>query len=93
MLTLDSSLRIPEYVLSTTVEEEVILLNTQTNKYFTLDDVGARLWNLLSGGKSLRECHLALLQEYDVEPDILEQDLLELVDTLRAGDLVEITPI
>jgi hypothetical protein len=93
MLTLDSILHLPAYISYTTVEEDVILLNTQTNKYFALDDVGARLWNLLSGGKRLRECYEVLLQEYEVNPTQLEQDTLELLEQLRKNDLVEIIKI
>ena len=90
MLTLDSTLHFPAYVSSTTVEEDAILLNTHTNKYFALDDVGARLWSLLSEGKPLRECHRVLLDEYEIDPAQLEQDILELLEQLRTHDLVEI---
>ncbi len=89
MLTLDSRLRLPEQVVFTFVEQDAILLNTGTNKYFALDEVGARLWGLLSQGKSLRESHAALLEEYEVEPDRLEADLLELIGQLEENGLVE----
>ncbi len=77
MLTLNSKLRLPEQVVFTFVGEDAILLNTRTNQYFALDDVGRRLWGLMSEGKDLRESHAALLEEYEVEPDRLEVDLLE----------------
>ena len=90
MLTLDTTLRIPNYVSFTFAEEDVILLNTRTNKYFALDEVGARLWSLLGDGKALRECHQILLQEYEVESAQLEQDILELLEQLQQYELVEI---
>jgi len=90
MLNLDAILNIPSTVLFTTVEDNVVLLNTRTNKYYSLDEVGARFWNFLSEGKTLRETHQALLEEYEVEPPQLEQDLLELLADLQENDLVEI---
>ena len=90
MLTLDSVVNIPASVLSTTVDQDVVLLNTLTNKYFSLDEVGARFWSLLSDGKTLRDAHQALLKEYEVESFQLEQDLLELLSELRGSGLVEI---
>ncbi len=90
MLTLDSKLLLPKQVVFTFVEQDVILLNTQTNKYFALDNVGARLWNLLSEGKSLRECNQMILEEYEVEPATLEQDLSELITQLVENGLVEV---
>ena len=90
MLTLDTVLRLPEQVVFTFVDQDAILLNTRTNKYFALDDVGASLWKLLSEGKTLRDSHQTLIDEYDVEAAQLEQDLLELIGHLRENGLVEV---
>lgn len=91
MLTIDSVLQIPAHVLFTTIENDAVLLNTETNKYYALNEVGARFWKLLTEGKILREAHRLLLEEYEVESADLEQDLLELVEDLRENGLVEIT--
>ncbi len=91
MLTLDATLRVPAQVLYTTVEQEVVLLNTLTNKYYSLNEVGARFWNLLAEGKSLREAYHVLLGEFEVESPQLEKDLLELIERLEKSGLVEIT--
>jgi len=90
MLTLDATLRIPAHVLFTTVDQDAVLLNTLTNKYYTLNEVGARFWNLHTEGKTLREAYQALLEEFEVESPQLEQDLLELVEHLHENNLVEI---
>jgi hypothetical protein len=90
MLTLDVRLKLPAHVSFTLVEEDAILLNTQTNKYYALDEVGARLWGLLNEGKRLKEAYQILLDEYEVEPARLEKDLLELIDHLMENGLVEI---
>ncbi len=90
MVTLDSILHIPVHVLYTTVEQDAVLLNTLTNKYYSLNEVGARFWNLLVAGKTLREAHRALFEEFEVAPSRLEQDLLELVKHLQENGLIEI---
>lgn len=41
-------------------------------------------------GASLRACYETLLVEYEVEPDKLEADLVELVNDLVKNGLVEI---
>ena len=89
MLTLTAALRIPDNVLFTTVDDDAVLLNTRTNQYFALDEVGARAWNLLTGGKSLRAAYEILLDEYEVDPVPLERDLLDLVGHLAENGLVE----
>ena len=90
MLTLDDTLHIPTIVSFTFVDEDAVLLNMQTNQYYLLDEVGARLWGLLRDGRSLRESYQTLLEEYDVESAQLEQDVLELLDNLKEQGLVEI---
>ena len=90
MLTLDDNLHIPGSVSFTFVDEDAILLNMQTNQYYLLDEVGAQLWRLLRDGKSLLESYHKLLEEYEVDPAQLEQDVLELLGKLKEQGLVEI---
>ncbi len=90
MLSLDATFSIPVHVMFTTVEQDAVLLNTLSNKYYSLNEVGARFWSLLAGGKTLREAHRVLLEEFEVESPQLEQDLLELLEQLRENGLVEI---
>lgn len=92
MLTLDSIITIPKYVMFSLVDEDAFLLNTKTNKYFLLEEVGARFWGLLKDGLSLRDAHQTLEKEYDVEPAQLEKDLIELLEKLLENGLVEIHP-
>jgi hypothetical protein len=89
-LNLDDSVHIPAVVTFGFVEQEAVLLNKQTNQYFMLDEVGARLWALLKDGKSAHDSYHILLDEYEVDPIQLECDLRELLDDLEKHGLVEI---
>lgn len=90
MPTLDTALRIPAHVSFSVVGSDAFLLNTQTNKYYGLEEVGARFWQMLSENNSLRNAHRNLLREYAVPSAELENDLLELVAHLLENGLVEI---
>ena len=89
-MTLDDTLLIPANESFTFVDEDAVLLNMQTNQYYLLDEVGARLWGLFRDGKLLRESYQTLLEEYEVDPAQLEQDVLELLTKLKEQGLVEI---
>jgi len=89
MITLNSSLHIPANVSFSVVGQDAFLLNTKTNKYFALEDVGARIWELLKEANPLRECVRILADEYEVTPDQLERDILELMERLLENGLVE----
>jgi hypothetical protein len=90
MLNLTASLRIPAHVTFTFVEGDAVLLNTRSNQYFALTEVGARVWTLLKDGASLQAARQALLSEYDVSAEELERDLLELLNQLLENNLVEL---
>ena len=90
MLTLDATVKIPESVLSTLLEQDAVLLDIRSNQYFALDEVGRRLWGLLSEGNSIRDIYQTLLDEYEVDAKQLEQDILELLNNLMENGLVEI---
>jgi hypothetical protein len=87
---MNSTLLIPPYVIFTIVGEDAFLLNTRSNKYFALQEVGTRLWALLKDGEGLKDAYQSLLAEYEVEPAQLEYDILELVEHLLENKLVEI---
>ena len=89
MLTLNTALSIPAHVSFSIVGEDAFLLNTQTNKYFGLEKVGTRLWELLNEGRSLKDAHQLILSEFKVDPDLLEKDILELINHLLENSLVE----
>ena len=91
MPTLDSTIEIPQDVLFHELAGEAVLLNLETGKYFGLDEVGTRMWMLLSEHGKVEPVLNALLGEYDVEEAQLSHDLFELIDRLAANGLVQIT--
>ena len=90
MVTLTDKVSVSKDVLASEVENEIVLLNQATGKYFTLDDVGTRMWKLIVQHGQLAPVKQALLAEYDVEAQQLEQDLLTLTDKLVANALLQI---
>jgi len=91
MLTLETKLRIPKEVIFHEVNNEMVLLNLASGKYFTLDDVGTRMWMLITEHGQLKAIHQALLEEYAVESQQLERDLLELMDQLVTNELLQVS--
>ena len=91
MPTLDSTIQIPQDVLFHELAGEAVLLNLETGKYFGLDEIGTRMWMLLSEHGRVEPVLRALLEEYDVEEAQLSHDLFELIDRLATNGLVQVT--
>lgn len=69
---------------------ESAILNLKNGVYYSLDPVGARVWNLLQQPRRVQEVCEALLGEYDVEPQRCESDLLALLEKLLGEGLIEV---
>lgn len=67
---------------------ESVLLDLRSEQYFGLNEVGTRIFELLSVDPSLQAAFAALLLEFDVAPQQLQQDLLELISKLAHAGLV-----
>ena len=77
-------------VVSQTVSDGGVLLDTAGEVYFGLNAVGMRVWQLLPPScKTLDELCANLAQAYpDVTPDQLRQDVTELLDQLGKQGLL-----
>jgi len=69
-------------------DEELVLLDPDNGHYYTLDEVGTRIWELCDGGRSIAEIAGALDEEFDAPPETIRADLLELLEELSDGGLV-----
>ena len=92
MVELASRVVVPRHVLVRGLDKESVLLNLQTERYFGLDEVGTRMWQLLTTSQSIDGAYRQLLIEYDVGADQLRDNLLELLDRLLANGLVNVLP-
>jgi hypothetical protein len=79
---------VPKDVLVRILDGEAVLLNLDSESYFGLDEVGARMWTLLTESDSIQTAYDALLEEYDVEPEQLRADLTDLIDQLAQHGLI-----
>ena len=79
---------IPDHVLSRSAAGELVILDLDTDEYYGLEDVGARVWQLLDAGASFAEMISTLLDEYEVEPEVLRRDVADLLGGLIDAGLV-----
>lgn len=91
-MTMDFSSKVvqsPETLINI-IEGESVLLNLKNESYYGLDEVGTRMWELLTTSNTLQEVYDALLDEYDVTPQTLKEDMLDLISTLIEHGLLEV---
>ena len=69
---------------------EVAILDLKAGVYYGLDAVGARIWSLIQEPRAVNEIRDILLEEYDVDPERCERDLLALLQRLAEEGLIEV---
>jgi len=74
--------------LSTTVQDEVVILDPASGRYFGLDRVGARVWELMTASTSWSELLSTITTEFDVDHARAEQDLRVLLEDLATKELI-----
>lgn len=70
--------------------DEVAILNMKNTRYYGLSAVGARVWGLLQQPRSVGDIRDTLLDEFDVEVERCERDLIELLEKMRTAGLVDV---
>ena len=71
----DGKISVPDGVLVRELAGESVLLNLETESYFGLDEVGSRMWTVLTESPSVELAFETLAAEYEVEPEQLRSDL------------------
>jgi hypothetical protein len=89
-IALEMRVSVPADVLIQDLQGESVLLNVGTGRYFGLDEIGTRMWTVLTTAESLHAAYDVLLAEFDIDAQRLEEDLRNLVEKLVAHGLLEV---
>ncbi len=76
--------------ISSDLGGESVILNMKTGVYHGLNEVGARVWDLIEKPKAVKDIKQVLLDEYEVEPDVCTDDLFLLLNNLKTAGLIEV---
>jgi len=70
------------------LDGEAVVLHLITGNYYRLNEVGTRAWELIEEHRDLGRVRDAMLDEFDVTPEVLDADLATLVGELTAMGLL-----
>ena len=79
----------PEQV-SCALGDESVILNLKNSVYYGVNPVGASIWKLLQQQRSVAELRDAVLDEYEVESERCERELLDLLEKMRSEGLIQV---
>lgn len=69
-------------ILVQQVNDTMVLLSLDDGQYYALDEIGARVWELCDGTRSVSDVIATICQEYDAPAETVRADVLELLGEL-----------
>jgi len=69
--------------------DATVVLDAELGRYYTLNEVAGRAWELVAAGEPVVEILRLLGEEYDAPTETLERDVAELLNRLLEAALVE----
>ena len=91
-MNLGSIWTVSDEVVARKVADETVLLHLNSGTYFSLDQIGGRVWEILdqTNDMTLKQVCDKIFNEYDVKREVLERDIVLLVTELEAGNLISV---
>lgn len=89
-MDLSQKITFSQSVFAQEVDGEMVLLDMESENYFGLDEVGTAIWQAMQERESLQEVFEVLMEQYEVEAEVLQNDLSEFVEKLLESGLVKV---
>jgi hypothetical protein len=77
-----------EQVIAQKAATDLLLFNIEDGNYYSLNEIGSRIWELCDGTHSVQQLVAVLAAEYDATHEDLEKDVAELLQNLQSGKLI-----
>ncbi|MEM8598313.1 MAG: PqqD family peptide modification chaperone [Bacteroidota bacterium] len=91
MITEQSTIAVTQGLTAADLGGEAVVLDPNSGRYYGLNELGARIFDLARKPRSVEWIMEALLQEYDVEERKLKEDLLAFLHEMEQRQLIEVT--
>jgi hypothetical protein len=79
-----------EELVSSDLDGETVMMSVKNGKYYGMDAIGSRIWTLIKHPRSVSELCDILLEEFDVDRERCEKDVLVFLNKLAEDNLVKI---
>ena len=89
---LPQRIKISERALYQQIENEMVILDLAKEQYYGLDDVGARMWQLIVQHEDTDTILKELGSYYDADEAVLSNDLSDLITKLLSAGLLTVSP-
>lgn len=88
MINVPSYCRNPD-LIGATIDDELVMMSVEHGQYYGLGGVGPRVWELIEQPRTLEQLVEQVLEEFEVEREVCEKDMVEFLEQMEKLGLVE----
>lgn len=88
--SLPKKIKVSDNVLFQEINGECVLLNMESEQYFGLDEIGTRIWELLTKDGDTETALEHLQNEYEIDREILVRDFADLLEEMKKEHLITV---
>jgi hypothetical protein len=88
MMTLESRPKRAEQVIAQKAANDVLLFNIEDGNYYSLNEIGGRVWDLCDGSRSVSQLVALLASEYEASTEDIRKDVTDLLEGFQTGRLI-----
>lgn len=89
-ITLESLIKRKDGLLSSPIDDELVMMSIEKGKYYGLDEISRRIWELFEVNRSVASICEQLIEEHDVDESTCYKEVLAYIKELVDEGLVEI---
>lgn len=78
-----------EQIIDGELDDNQVMMHLDKGKYFGLDPVAKRIWELIEEPKNIEEITTVLLEEFEVSPEQCTQEVQDFLDKAIQFDIIK----
>lgn len=87
-MNFETTYSIPDSVMLQNIDDETLLLDTNTQEFFSLNEMGAAMWESMSEYKNLNEVLKEFQEAFEVDENQLKEDIAAFASQLKEKGLI-----
>lgn len=76
-------------MIAANLDGDLVMMNEKLGRYYGISGVGARAWELLETPASIDDLVSTICEEYEIDADTCQQDIIRFAQDLMKVDLIE----
>jgi len=74
----------------TDLDGEKVMMDIENGKYYALNEVGSRIWDIIGSPVSIRDIVGTLMKEYDVDYETCEKAVISFLESVCDAGIIKI---